>query len=497
MLQNKTVHLAVDLGAGSGRVIAGVFEEGKISLKEIYRFENHPLEENGALFTDFESLWKEVTLGLKKASKYFGASIIKTLGVDSWGVDFGYVDAKGQLLKLPRQYRDPRNQKAFERLLERISPSEIFQETGIQMMEINSIVQHFAELEDMDGVVSRADQFLMIADLINYRLTGIAKCERTNASTTQLMRPKERDWSWKLFDSLGLPRRLAPELIDSGVVLGELQQSVAEITTLEPQTKVVAVGSHDTASAVAAVPAIHEARYAYLSSGTWSLLGVEVDEPDFGLLAQRLNLTNEAGVFGNIRLLKNINGLWLVQECRRAWREEGRDWSYQELSELVSKVTSPIALIDPDEQRFSLRGAMPQMICDYCSETGQIEPNGPGEILRVIEDSLALKVRHVLSLLEQTTGNRVEVLHVIGGGAQNEGLNQRICDCINRPVIVGPVEATAAGNVVMQLYADSKIKSLSEGRQLVAESFETQRYDPSEKSEWDKAYEFFTKLLKE
>jgi rhamnulokinase len=259
----------------------------------------------------------------------------------------------------------------------------------------------------------------------------------------------------------------------------------------------VAVGSHDTASAVAAVPAIHEARYAYLSSGTWSLLGVEVDEPDFGLLAQRLNLTNEAGVFGNIRLLKNINGLWLVQECRRAWKEEGKDWSYQKLSELVSKVTSPIALIDPDEQRFALRGAMPQMICDYCSETGQIEPNGPGEILRVIEDSLALKVRHVLSLLEQTTGNRVEVLHVIGGGAQNEGLNQRICDCINRPVIVGPVEATAAGNVVMQLYADSKIKSLSEGRQLVAESFDTQRYDPSEKSEWDKAYEFFTKLLKE
>lgn len=496
MPKDTSVHLAVDLGASNGRVIAGVFEAGNVVLEEIHRFENVPLDQEGRLYSDFDALWAGIQEGLKLAVRRYGRDVIHSIGVDTWGVDFGYLDSSGNLLAPPRQYRDPRNGPAMKALLERVPASTIFEETGVQFMEINSLVQLSAELAEKDSLISKADQFLMIPDLVNYYLTGIARCERTNASTTQLLRPVERDWSWKLFDAVGIPRSIAPELIDAGVVIGVVCESVCEATGLSPRTKVVTVGSHDTASAVAAIPAAENVRYAYLSSGTWSLLGVELEEPLINDLALKYNLTNEAGVFGNIRLLKNINGLWPVQECRRTWKEEGNDWSYTDLAKMAGEAGAFQSLIDPDEERFSRRGNMPRMIQDYCKETGQPVPVTPGQILRVVGDSLALKVRYILTRLEELVGYQVEVLHVIGGGGQDDSLNQGIANSIDRPVIVGPFEATAAGNIIMQILACGQVDSLHEGRQVIRESFGTKVYQPEDCGAWDEAYQSFTKLLK-
>lgn len=497
MSQDFSVHLAIDLGASNGRVIAGLFEEGTMTLEEVHRFDNEPIEKNGGLYSDFDGLWQGILEGLGMAVHRYGADRIQSIGVDTWGVDFGYLDDEGNLLSPPRQYRDLRNADALRRLTELVPASEIFEESGIQFMEINSSVQLVAELEAEDSLIPRADQFLMIPDLVNYRLTGIARCERTNASTTQLLRPVERDWSWKLFDALGIPRGIAPELIDAGAVIGVVEETVCQSTGLSSKTRVVTVGSHDTASAVAAIPAAEHSRYAYLSSGTWSLLGVEVDRPIINDLALDYNLTNEAGVFGNIRLLKNINGLWPVQECRRIWNEEGQDWGYADLAKMAGEVEGFQSLIDPDEERFSRRDDMPGMIREYCRETGQIVPETPGEVLRVIGDSLALKVRYVLSHLEDLVGYKVDVLHIIGGGGQDDSLNQAIANSIQRPVVVGPFEATAAGNIMMQVLACGKVDSLAAGRKVIRESFGTKTYQPEDSGAWEEAYQSFTKLLKD
>jgi rhamnulokinase len=496
MMSNaSSVYLAVDLGAGSGRVIAGVVQDGRLSLEEMNRFENKPFEKDGGLFWDFEDLWSGILEGLKLSVERFGAESIRSIGVDTWGVDFGFLDASGELMAGPRHYRDSRNSAAMKEVFSRIPEAVIFEETGIQFMEINTLYQMAAEIADPGSVLPKADQFLMIPDLMNQRLTGKAFCERTNASTTQLYNPAKKAWSKVLFAGIGLPESVAPELIDAGVSLGPVLEEIAKETGLGSQTQVVTVGSHDTASAVAAVPVAPDTRFAYLSSGTWSLLGVEIDEPIINPLAAEYNFTNEVGVCDTIRLLKNINGLWLVQECRRVWAESGQDWSYGELAEMARSAEPFRSLIDPDEERFSKRGDMPGMIQEYCREASQPIPETPAQILRLITDSLALKVRFVLSRLEELIGHEVDVLHIIGGGGQDERLNQSISDSINRPVIVGPFEATAAGNLMVQKLACGAIGSLQEGRELIRNSFETKLFEPQDSGAWDEAYASFTKLL--
>lgn len=497
MSRTFSVHLAIDLGAGSGRVIAGLVDDadGKLSLEEIHRFENEPFENEGGLYWDFEALWDGILDGLRLAVDRFGAAAIRSIGVDTWGVDYGFLDTAGKLLAVPRHYRDGRTMGVMAEFLTRVPADLVFENSGIQFMDINTLVQMGAEVNDPESVLPKADRFLMIPDLINHRLTGKILCERTNASTTQLYNPLKKDWSRFLFEKLGLPLAIAPEFVEPGRSLGSILGPLAAETGLAPETEIVTVGSHDTASAVAAVPAESGSRFAYLSSGTWSLLGVEIDKPVLTPLAREYNFTNEVGVFDTIRLLKNINGLWLVQECRRVWKEQGNDWSYFDLAKMAIGAERLQSLIDPDDERFSRRGDMPKLICDFCRETGQAVPKGPAEILRLVTDSLALKVRFVLERLEKLVGYRIEILHIIGGGGQNDQLNKSIASSVDRPVVVGPYEATAVGNLMMQMVACGKLASLEEGRALIRRSFETRTFAPAHPREWAEAYERFLKLM--
>ncbi|MGJ8694714.1 MAG: rhamnulokinase [Verrucomicrobiaceae bacterium] len=495
MPDSKSVYLAVDLGAGSGRVIAGVLQGDKLSLEEINRFENKPFEKNGGLYWDFESLWEGIIEGLKRSVETYSAEMIRSIGVDTWGVDYGLLDKDGQLLGGPRHYRDERTSGAMEKVFSQVSEAEVFEETGLQFMEINTLFQLAVEAKDGESRLKDAEQFLLIPDLINHRLTGKAYCERTNASTTQFYNPVEKDWSKKLFGAVEVPLEVTPELIAAGESLGGVLPGIREATGIGEATEVVTVGSHDTASAVAAVPADAGTRFAYLSSGTWSLLGVELDKPVMTPLVHEYNFTNEVGVFDTIRLLKNINGLWLVQECRRIWNEQGRDLSYADLAGMSREVEPLTSFVDPDSERFGRRANMPQMIRDFCRETGQHVPDGPAEIVRLIADSLAMKVRFTLGRLEELIGHQVEILHIIGGGGQDEMLNQSIANSINRPVVVGPYEATAAGNLMMQMVACGELSTFEEGRAMIRDSFETKRFEPEAPEKWDEAYERFKGLL--
>lgn len=490
-----SVYLAIDLGAGSGRVIAGVVSGGKFSLDEINRFENVPDERDGGLFWNFESLWSGVVEGLKLSVAKYGAEAIRSIGVDTWGVDYGLIDESGELIAVPRHYRDTRNKQAMDGVCEAVSREEIYEKTGLQFMQINTLFQLAAARRHEPELLDDAAQFLLIPDLINLRLTGKAFCERTNASTTQFYNPVKKRWSIKLFEKIGVPLEKTPDLIEAGESLGPVKDDIAAETGLLSHTQVVTVGSHDTASAVAAVPADGDKNFAYLSSGSWSLLGVELDQPILSELARKYNFTNEVGVFDTIRLLKNINGMWLLQECRRVWAENGDVWSFEELAGMARTAEPLRSLVDPDDQRFSTRADMPQMIVDFCQESGQDLPTAPAQILRTLIDSLAMKCAFVLERLEEVIDHRVEVLHVIGGGGQNDMLSQCIANSINRPVVVGPYEATAAGNLMMQMVACGQLDSLTAGRAMIRSSFETKRFEPQDDTKWKKAYERFCQLL--
>ena len=490
-----SVYLAIDLGAGSGRVIAGVVSDGKFSLDEIHRFENVPVERDGGLFWDFENLWEGILVGLKLSVEKFGAEEIQSIGVDTWGVDYCLIDAQGELVTTPRHYRDARNKVAMDEVCAAVPREEIFEKTGLQFMQINTLFQMAAVKTHEPEILEKADQFLMIPDLVNLRLTGKAYCERTNASTSQFYNPVKKRWSVELFEKIGVPLEKTPELIEAGQSLGPVKEEIAEKTGLLPQTEVVTVGSHDTASAVAAVPADGTKNFAYLSSGSWSLLGVELDQPVLSDLARKYNFTNEVGVFDTIRLLKNINGMWLVQECRRVWAEEGKEWSFVELAGMARTAEPLKFLVDPDDQRFSTRADMPKMIAEFCSETGQGSPENPAEILRCLIDSLAMKCAYVLERLEEVIGHEVEVLHIIGGGGKDDQLNQSICNATGHPVVVGPFEATAAGNLMMQMVACGAVDSLADGRAMIRSSFETKQFEPEEGDEWREAYERFCQLV--
>ena len=498
MLRKKSitsVYLAIDLGAGSGRVIAGICREGDLELEEINRFENTPIEEGKALYWDFENLWGEIINGLSIAAKQPWADKIRSIGVDTWGVDYGLLGADNNLLKRPRNYRDPRTDGAMDEVFGKISREAIFGFTGIQFMQLNTLYQMHAELRDNPDDIAAANQFLLIPDLINLRLSGQTVCERTNASTTQLYDPQKKDWAWEIFDTLGLPRSIAPDFIDAGDTVGHLLPELVEKTGLAPTVSVVAVGSHDTASAVAGVPSESGSQSAFLSSGTWSLLGAESSFVAISEKSKEYNFTNEVGVCDTIRLLKNINGLWIIQEARRIWAEAGDDRSYAELSDLTEKAPSLKSFIDPDAPQFTARGDMPTLVQQYCCEADQDVPQDAAEILRVVTESLAMKYRFVLGRLEELLGQRMKVIHVIGGGGQNRLLNQCIANALGRPVIVGPFEATAAGNILMQMLASEEISTIAEGRALVRSSMDVEEYTPQDTNAWLDAYDRFLRLI--
>jgi rhamnulokinase len=483
--------LAFDLGAESGRAILGQLDDRRIQLQDIHRFTTGPTPVLGRLYWDVLRFFDEIQTGLRAAATY---GDLGSVGIDTWGVDFGLLAGDGTLLDNPRNYRDPRTDGVMDRALEKVSRSDIFAATGLQFMPINTLWQLLAMREAGSPQLAAAEKFLMIPDLLHYFLSGEQAGEFTNATTTQFYDPQQLCWSQQLLDTFDLPNRILPEVVVPGTRLGSIRPTIAQVCGLG-DVPVVVPATHDTGSAVAAVPARNK-DFAYISSGTWSLMGAELAGPNLSATALRYNFTNEGGVGGTFRFLKNIMGLWLVQETRRTWQAEGRDRSYAELTDSARQASPFGALIDPDDARFMPPGDMAARIRALCSETGQTGPDTEGAVIRCILESLALKYRWVLERLEEILGRRLDPIHVVGGGIQNELLCQLTADATDRPVLAGPAEATAVGNLLVQALGLEWLGSIADLREVVRTSFEPRIYEPGPHREpWDSAYERFLRLL--
>ena len=488
----ESAFLAVDLGAESGRAVLGRFDGQRMAIEEVHRFPNTPVRLPDGLHWDVLRIVQDVKNGLASAVRNGGR--IESLGVDSWGVDFGLLDRDGALISNPYHYRDARTDGMDERAFRRVPKEQIYATTGIQFMPINTLNQLLA----MEGspLLAAAQSLLMIPDLIGYWITGVRACESTNASTTQLYGPLSGDWAYGLLEKLGIPARVFGEITPPGTRLGPLLPEVAEETGIGGDVPVTAVASHDTASAVVAVPAEDE-NFAYISSGTWSLMGVELPKPAITEEGMRANFTNEGGFGGTTRFLKNVMGLWLLQECRRTWAREGRDYSYEELAHLAEAPPATGSLVDPDHPAFLRPGDMPGRIRRFCQETGQAPPEEPGAVVRCVLESLALKYRWVIERAEEITGRRVDAIHVVGGGVRNELLCQLTANATRLPVRAGPVEATALGNLMVQAYSRGHVGSLEEIRAVVrASPVEVRDYLPEGGTEeWESAYGQLRKVM--
>ena len=482
-------YLAIDLGAESGRALLGRLGDGRLSLEEVHRFPNVPVKAGDALYWDALRIFGEVKAGIARAGE---RAEISSIAVDSWGVDFGLVDRDGELLSNPRNYRDPRTEGVMERAFERVSREEIYDRTGVQFIRFNTIYQLLASRDS--PLLEAAETLLLIPDLINYWLTGEKLCEFTNATTTQLFDTKAGDWARDLARAMDIPDRLLPDVVRPATRIGPLLPDVAEEAGLSNAPAVVTAASHDTASAVVAVPAEGE-DFAYISSGTWSLVGVELPEPIVDAGALRANFANEGGFGGTTRFLKNVTGLWLLQECRRTWAGEGREYSYEELARLAEEASTDGPLVDPDHPAFLAPGDMPSRIRRFCEETDQEPPGGPAAVARCVFVSLALKYGFVIREAEKLTGRDIKKIHVVGGGSQNELLCQLTADAAGLPVVAGPVEATAVGNVMVQAYARGEVGSLAEIRTVVRRSFETESYETHDTDEWTALRERFSRVV--
>jgi rhamnulokinase len=478
------------LGAESGRAIVGTFRHGHLTLEEKHRFPNPNGRINGHLHWNLLAQWEELKTGLRKVVA--DGVQLAGLGIDTWGVDFGLVAKDGSILGNPYMYRDSRTDGVMDRTLQRVSRKEIFDATGIQFMQLNSLYQLIAWQEAQPRIVELADTLLFIPDLFNYLFTGLRKSEFSIATTSQMYDPRKKDWAWDLLKKLGLPARIFPPIVPMGTLLGPLLKEVADECGA-PQVPVIAPGTHDTASAVAAVPAEGN-DWCYISSGTWSLMGVEIPEPIINDKTLKYNYTNEGGVGGSIRLLKNIMGLWLVQECRRQWIREGREYTYAALAKMASESKPFGPLVNPDNLAFLSPGEMPRKIDDYCKKTNQPPPATTGEFVRCCLESLALAYRRTLDGLEDILGRKINIIHIVGGGSQNELLNQMTADACGKTVIAGPGEATASGNLLIQAMAMGDIETLAEARAIIRESFEVRQYEPKEGPKWATAYERFAGL---
>jgi len=490
-------YLALDLGASGGRAIIGRFDGERLTLEEVHRFANGPVALPTAygesLYWDAARLYSEVKEGLARAvatcADATGHGLVSA-GLDAWGLDFALLDRAGVLLGNPYHYRDGRTDGIIEEAFRRVSREEIFAATGIQFMQINSLYQLLAMVWRDDPALKVAETLLFIPDLLNFWLTGRKVSECTIASTSQCLDPFTGEWAGSLLDRMGIPAAIFPKVVAPGTVLGELLPHIAAETGAEGLT-VVAPGCHDTASAVAAVPAKSD-DYAYLSSGTWSLMGIESSRPVVNDQSLAFNVTNEGGVCDTIRVLKNITGLWVIQECRRAWIQESGPLSWDQIVDMAALAPAFTAFIDVDAREFATPGNMPARICAYCEATRQPVPQDRGTVARVVFESLALKYRRTLEMLDQLAFRRHAVLHIVGGGTQNRLLSQFAANATGRPVVAGPIEATAAGNALMQMLATGAISSLAEGRAVIRCSFDTEEFEPQDTDAWDEAYARFS-----
>lgn len=479
--------LSYDLGASSGRALLGRLTDHLIEVEEIHRFPNDPVQAAGRLHWDILRLLHEIKQGLLKV-KHRGVRL-QSMAIDSWAVDYGLLDKNGELLGNPYHYRDPHTDGVMAQLFQSVPPEELFGRTGIQFLPFNTIFQLYALKKADSPLLKEADRFLMIPELLRYFLTGEMVGEFTNATTTQLYNPRDNRWDGKLLEWLDLPASLFGPVVQPGTPVGQLSSHVQQELGLGG-IPVIAVAEHDTGSAVAAVPAL-ERSFAYLSCGTWSLMGTEVDRPVISELSQQLKFSNEGGVYGTYRLLKNIMGLWVLQECRRQWEREGVTYTFPDLIRLTEGAPAFAAFIDPDDERFLPPGDMPQRIREYCRETGQPVPSEPGALVRCILESLALKYRYVLKQTELLSGKQFNGLHMVGGGIQNSLLCQWTANALGKPVWAGPAEGSAIGNLVVQWIARGEFSDIWEARKAIHISFPVTTYEPKQQEDWKDAYGTF------
>jgi rhamnulokinase len=493
----EKAYLAVDIGASSGRHVLGRFDGQRLQLEEVFRFENGPVDVAGSLHWDLLGQWAQVCQGLRAAGSKSKEQIV-SVGVDTWGVDFGLLGRGDVLLGNPYHYRDSRTNGMMEKAFSIVPKEEIFKHTGLQFMQFNTLYQLLAMKLGNSPLLDAAETLLMMPDLFHWLMTGVKSNEMTDVSTSQSYNPITGDWAWPLLEKFGLPSRIFGRIAQPGTRLGPLRKNLAAEPGLSAM-QVVLPGTHDTASAVMAVPAASKPGqrpdWCYISLGTWALMGIESPQPVVTDQLQKLAFTNEGGVGGTTRLLRNIAGLWLVQECRRIWNQSGDKFSWDDLTKLAASQAPLVSFVNPDAPELLAPSDMPEAIRAYCKRTGQNVPGEKGAVLRCALESLALKFRHTLGMCEQLSGGRIETIHVVGGGTQNRQLCQFAADACARRVVAGPIEATATGNVMMQAVTAGDVSSIAQAREVIRRSFEVDEYEPKNTSAWDQAYERFLKIL--
>ncbi len=481
--------LAVDLGASGGRLIVGQYDGNNITLHEVHRFSNGPVKIAGTLYWDILKLMQEIYTGIQKAAPYH----IKSIGVDTWGVDFGFIAPDGSLLENPVHYRDNRTQGMQEEAFASISKERFYQLTGIQFMDLNTVFQLLSLQKNREHVLQNADTLLFMPDLINYFLTGKQFAEYSIASTSQMLNVRERLWSDELIHALHLPKHIYPEIIPSGKNLGKIHQEIADDLEVEAMD-VVAVCGHETQWAMVAVPS-KEKDFLFISCGTWSLIGTELDAPILDANAVACNMTNEGGYGNKISFLKNVTGLWVLQQCRNYWNSQGVEADYGELTTMARSTKSENIFIDTDDALFSQPGNMPKQIDLYCEKTGQAKPSSMGAYVNCILESLALKYRQAIEDIKLCTGKEYKAVNLVGGGTKNDVLCQYTANACALPVVAGPVEATALGNVAVQLIACGAIKNLAEARGIMCTQKDIQHYAPQNIDIWEEKYNTFKNIL--
>lgn len=487
----KNNFLAFDLGASSGRAILGTLDNGKLSLTEIHRFANQMQFINGHYYWNIFSLFNELKTGLQKCIRDHGIQP-QSVGVDTWGVDFVHLDETGMILSLPYAYRDSRTDTAMEDLFRIVPKDEVYQQTGIQFMQFNSLFQLFSMVKEDRSILKITNRILFTPDALNYLLSGVAATEFSIASTSQMIKPGKCEWQTTLLERAGIPLSILGDIILPGTKIGQLLPAVAEETGSR-QIPVIAVAGHDTASAIASVPA-ENGNFAYISSGTWSLMGIESPEPIISKQTAAMNYTNEGGVGGTTRFLKNIMGMWLIQECRRIWSKEV-NYSWDDMVNMVRDAEPFKFIVDPDKPCFLNPADMPATVSENCLEPGVGKPVTHAEVVRCIYDSLALKYRYTLDQIRKVSDQPIEKIHIFGGGANNHFLNQLTANVTGLTVVAGPVEATAIGNILIQAKAMGLVGSLNEMRKIVRDSFDVITFNPEPSAQWDQAYHRFCRIV--
>lgn len=482
--------LAFDFGASSGRAILGIYDGEKLRMEEVHRFSNDPVSVNGTLYWDVLRLFHEIQQGLLKAKQAGG---FDSVGVDTWGVDFGLLDKNGYLLENPVHYRDFRTLGKIEESFEKFPKEEFYNETGIQFMELNTVFQLFSLVMNRPELLERAETLLFMPDLFNFMLTGEKSTEYTIASTSQMINVHTREWSDDVLNKLNIPKRILTPIAEPGTVIGKISPELCETLGIEP-ADVISVAGHDTQSAAAAVPT-QEDDFLFISCGTWSLFGTELEKPIVNKNSYELNVTNEGGLNGKTTFLKNIIGLWLIQESRRQWQREGKDYSYADLEKLALEAEPFKCFIDPDDPLFVAPGNLPERVRKFCRETNQYVPETVGEIMRCIYESLALKYRFAFSQISDCTNKKYDVIHIVGGGAKDTLLCKMTASSCNVKVTAGPIEATVLGNLAVQLISTGAISDLKQARKMIAESENIKTFLPENVSEWDSAYKKFKEII--